>query len=250
MDGMDPGEEYVAFGSPVWAGDALRQYTEIRPDDSPFSANVYDALPERNDWLCELEADLTFGIFEFLLEYDRATYDWAYAPDSTDVSLSWEGTVSRMAPRFRANISEDRFWVEFEAESMSYDLDDGLWDAYDTMEIDFRAWFSFAEDWGILLDARQMTYKDVPDTSGAGSDESFFQPYLAVVYSPRKNIELRLGYGVNPRGYVDVPVEGRANGRERWRSDYLWNHSAADVLDAEQALVDARTIGLMAVISF
>ncbi len=250
MDGMDAGEEYVAFGSPVWAGDPLRRYTEVRFDASPLSVNVYDALPERNDWLYELEADFTFGIFELLFEYDRATYDWTYAPDSTDVSLAWEGTVSRVAPRFRANISEDKLWIEVEAEAMSYDLDDGLWDAYDTTEVDFRAWFSFARDWGILLDARQITYKDVPDSTGAGSDESFMQPYMALVYSPRKNIELRLGYGVNPLGYVDVPVEGRANGRERWRSDYLWNHSAAGVLDAEQALADARTIGLMAVISF
>ncbi len=248
MDGMDAGEEYVAFGSPVWAGDPLRQYT--RQPASPLSMNVYDALPERNDWLYELEAGLTFGIFEFLLEYDYATYDWTYAPDATDVSLSWEGTESRIAPSFRADIVEDKLWFEVEAEVMSYDLDDGLWDAYDTVEIDFRAWFSFAEDWGILMDARQMTYKDVPDTSGAGSDESFLQPYVAVVYSPRKNIELRLGYGVNPLGYADVPVEGRADGRERWCSDYLWNHGAADVLDAEQALADARTIGLMAVISF
>lgn len=250
MNGMDAGDEYVAFGAPAWAGSPLRQYTEVRFDASPLTMNVYDALPERNDWLYELEADFTFGILEFLIEYDRATYDWTYAPDSTDVSLAWEGTSSRVAPHLRANISEDKLWVEVEAEMMSYDFDDGLWDSYDTMEIDLRGWFSFVEDWGILVDARHMTYKDVPDSTGIRSDEAFVQPYMALVYSPRKNVELRLGYGVNPLGYTDVPVEGRANGRERWRSDYLWNHSAADVLDAEQALTDARTIGLMAVISF
>ncbi len=45
-------------------------------------------------------------------------------------------------------------------------------------------------------------------------------------------------------------MEGRPNGRERWRSQYLWDHSGADEVDAERALEDARVIGLMAVIAF
>jgi hypothetical protein len=55
---------------------------------------------------------------------------------------------------------------------------------------------------------------------------------------------------VNPTAYADSPVEGRPNGRERWRSQYLWDHSATDVVGAERALEDARVIGLMAVIAF
>ena len=119
--------------------------------------------------------------------------------------------------------------------------------------------WSINDEWGVITDVRRVTYRDVGtaviDTSGAVTgyeydDESFFAPYLGLVYSPRKNIKVQLGYGIDPVNYVDTPVEGRGNGRERWRERYLWNHSAHDVVDAERALEDARTISVMAVIAF
>ena len=108
-------------------------------------------------------------------------------------------------------------------------------------------------DWSLLTNVRFMSYDNVPTFDEASVDfvdDSFVAPYLALAYSPRENVELRVGYGVNPTNYLDTPVEGRENGRERWLSQYLWEHSGHTVLDAEQAMVDARTIGVMAVITF
>jgi hypothetical protein len=280
LDGMSADEEYVAFGDPAWwdwvgpAGHstaflahALREYTEVRYDGSPLLATVYAPLPEYESWDWRLDAGLTFGIFDLWMEFDRTTFKGSFA-DSLDWlggTAEFEGWTERLAGSVEADVLPDRLEVGLETELLSYDLllGDALTGAagelrpLDTFEAILRGKFGIAENWSVLTDLRYIVYGDVPtaiaDTSSRGAeydDESFFAPYVALVYSPRENIEVRLGYGVDPISYADAPVEGRPNGRERWRSRYLWEHSEHDVLDAEQAMADARTIGVMAVISF
>jgi hypothetical protein len=250
VEGMDAGEEYVAYAAPAWAGGALRQLTEVRFSGSPLSMNVYGAAPERDDLLVETDVNVALGIFGLGFEYDSDSYEWTYPESVASVGgTDWAGDATRLAVRGRADILPDDLWVELAYESLSYDLDEGLWAAYDTGELIGRAAFAFREGWSVVADIRHVTYRDVPIADGV-DDESFFDPYLALLWSPRKNIELRLGYGVNPTTYADSPVEGRANGRERWRSQYLWDHSETDVVGAERALEDARIVSLMAVIAF
>ncbi|MBM3308434.1 MAG: isoamylase early set domain-containing protein [Candidatus Eisenbacteria bacterium] len=250
VDGMKAGEEYIAYGAPAWAGSPVRQLTEVRYAGSPLVVGVYGPAPERDDTFVETDVNVTLGIFGLGLEFDRSSYAWEY-PESlaTIGGRGWEGTANRFALLGRADVMADDLWFELAYQSLTHDFDDGLWMPYDTGELIGRAGFTFRPDWSVVTDLRRVTYRDVPSGEGT-TDQSFVNPYLAVVWSPRRNVEVRLGYGVNPTGYADSPVEGRGNGRERWRSQYLWDHSGADEVGAERALEDARVIGLMAVIAF
>ena len=210
---------------------------------------------------------MVLGIFDLGFEYDRISFRGSFA-DTVEwlgTTADFDGSTQRVGGRVAADILPERLSAELETEWMSYDLDldDALAkataasEAFDTFEAIFRGRLGIAEDWSILGDLRTIVYADVPaaaaDTlarAAESDDELFFAPYLALVYSPRENVEVRLGYGVDPVSYVDTPVEGRPNGRERWRSRYLWEHSEHGLLDAEQALQDARMIGVMAVIAF
>lgn len=246
IEAMDEGEEYVSFGAPHWAGEALRHYEQVRFSGSPLVVNVFGPAPGRDEWGYELDTGFGIGIFEFGVEVDADGYEWCYS----DTQPAWEGSTRRLATRSKADIEGDRLWLEFHTEAIWHDLDEGGWTAFDTRETILRTHLGFTEEWSFLCDFRHMTYRDVPGSDGARFHRYFFSPYVALVYSPRRNLELRVGYGVNPLSYVDTPVEGRPNGRERWRAQYMWDHSLADMVDAEQALEDARTIGIMAVIAF
>lgn len=284
---MSDDEEYVAYGAPLWARGVLpmhallanpkRTYTEVRFDGSPLVASVYDPLPETDLWGLELDAGFSLGIFELGLEYDTHSYDIAFGAALKEALGfdEWTGDISRLAGRGRADVMPDRLWVEIEGERMSFDEPDGKkllapleGDSYETLQLYesreaiLRGGWSINEDWGIIADIRHIKYygvqnqSTVTDTLGNETttyeydDESFLAPHLALVYSPRKNVKVQIGYGVDPLNYVDTPVEGRGNGRERWRERYLWDHSDHDIDEAEQALEDARTIGVMAVIAF
>lgn len=278
LDGMSADEEFVAFASPSWwswagqgarvstfPGQVVREYTEVRYDGSPLVATVFGPLPEYESWDLEFDAGFGFGIFDVGLEFDVTRFEGAFID-----TLEWlmgtgdfDGSTRRAAAMAFADVLPEKLNVGLEFEALSHDLNVGEelasgagWtEPVNTFEAILHGRFEVWQDWGVIADLRRITYRDVPQATAARDsveydDESFFTPYLALVYSPRPNIEVRLGYGVDPTSYADTPVQGRGNGRERWRSQYLWEHSEHDVIDAEKALEDARTIGVMAVISF
>jgi len=242
----------------------IRQYTEVRYDDSPMVVDVYGPLPQVD--LNGLELDLGFGlgIFDLGAEYDLKNYDIEMVGAMAEAVGfdSWAGSERRIAGRMRVDIFEEKTWLEFCGESMRYDddhSDKALWTPYDTIEAIARAHVAVVDDVAVVADVRWITYRDVVLPSGGErvterEDKTFFAPYVALSYSPRDNIELRLGYGIDPTNYTDTAVQGRPDGRERWRDEYRWSHGGASdrggVIAAERALEDARTIGLMAVISF
>jgi hypothetical protein len=217
----------------------------------------------------EFDARMGFGIFDLGLEYDCASFEWTYH----DVMEGYFGDFdvhkesgSRFSATFGAGLSERiRVGLATEVLAQSYDTDyiedpeagefpelkePGSFELIATADVGL--W----QDWSLLLDVRRKSYTNMIRFGGETQDEiefvddSFTAPYVALAYSPRENVELRVGYGVNPTSYMDTPVEGRGNGRERWLAEYVWDHSGSDALDAEEALADARVIGVMAVISF
>jgi len=263
-----------------------RTYTEVRYDGSPLVAGVVGDMPEIDLGKLEFDVGVAFGILDLGLEFDWTDYELSF-PESVTATYdtvavvtydAWTGSSTRLAGRARANIIPKRFWVEFEGEMMRYEDDlsyehdgDGEVEVnlhnefgiYERNEMVFRGWFGLSENWAVLTDLRHVSYEvptrvtDEPDEPERAVDsvyeyesESFFAPYFALAYTPRKNIEVRISYGVDPFTYADTPVAGRGNGREVWRRNYLWEHSAYGVIDAEEALEDAQTIGLMAVITF
>ncbi len=274
LDGMEDGEEYttaggshfMSMGTAGWGGlwpvAQIREYTEVGYVGSPLTAAVAAPVPELDGTAIEFDGGFNLGIFDLGLEYDRLSYTAVFTDsvaalfDTDELDL----TTSRFAGRARANIMDDRLWFEIAGESRSLEYDSGgeAGSFYDTMEAILSGGYSINQDWSVLLNVRHVTYKDVPTTTADTTavrgttydDESFISPYVAVVFSPRPNIQLRVGYGVDPLSYIDSPVEGRGNGRERWCSSYMWEHGDASIIDAEDALADAKTIGLMALITF
>ncbi|MFH1502366.1 MAG: hypothetical protein ABIG03_04900 [Candidatus Eisenbacteria bacterium] len=278
LNGMSADEEYVAAEGPTWwswagptaasvvfPGHGIREYTEVRYAGSPLVAVVFGPLPEYESTSLEIDAGFGFGIFDLGLELDHLSFEGSFI-DTLDWLMGpgdFDGSSSRVAASAFADVLPEKLGLGFDLESLKHELNMGdelaagaAWSQpLDTVEAILHGRFQVWEEWGLLANLRAVTYRDVPTATAARDsieykDETFFTPYIALVYSPRPNIEVRLGYGVDPLSYLDTPVEGRGNGRERWRSQYLWEHSAHGVIDAEEALEDARTIGLMAVISF
>jgi hypothetical protein len=257
--------------SPIFA------FVEAGFEGSPLVLFTFDPRPEYSTWQTEFDADLRFGIFDLGFELDADLFDGEFDPDlQPGKRLDFEGSEIRVAGRARADLRDERLWGELELESTAYDATFGngllvTFEAPDVLELTVRGEVGLAwEDWSVLGDLRMVSYSGatrgtavaVEDTvTGEISieteyeyrnrSESYFTPYLALVYRPRPTIELRASLGISPTDYVDAPFEGRAIGRDRWRADYLWDHADHDLLDAEEALADAwRTIGVMGVLKF
>ncbi|HYW69229.1 MAG TPA: glycogen-binding domain-containing protein [bacterium] len=264
IDGMAADELFVSYGHPHWLALWQGEFIEVKGTNSPLSVNIFGPAPDRYERALEFDAGVGFGIFDALLEYDYDSYEWTYLdviPGTFGPFYVYKSTEQRIAGKVEADVAERvRVGLEAQMLSLSTDgdaIDDGeVYPEYEepsSAEMILTADIGLWPDWSLLTNVRFMSYDNVP-TFGESSvdfvDDSFVAPYLALAYSPRENVELRVGYGVNPTNYLDTPVEGRENGRERWLSQYLWEHSGHTVLDAEQAMVDARTIGVMAVITF
>jgi hypothetical protein len=289
-EGMEADEAFVSFDgrtrlappalpwpySAAFGEGPVGFFTEVGFDGSPLVAYTYMPRPEYTTTMMEFDADLTFGIFDLGLEFDRDTYDGLFGYElEREAELGFNATERRLAGRVSADVLEDRLWGELEFQSVSRDVEFGEgfyvgYEAPDEFEMILRGEMAlWWDEWTLLGDLRWVSYSDaawttvVADTAGIESieferqvgTERFITPYLAVVYSPRPNLELRAGLGVDPMSYVDTPYEGRGNGRERWRSAYLWDHGDyalhEQLYAAEEALEDAfKTISLMGVIRF
>ena len=257
IDGMESDELYVCYGQPDWLAVWQGLFIEVKGTGSPLSVNIFNPAPERLEQELELDAGFGFGIFDVLLEYDRDDYEWTYPEEIfNDIGYvtTWDERSTRVAAAAGADLAE-RINVGLEAELMRRYYNVDYLEDPSSLEVIGTADVGLWPDWALLLNVRSISYMDVFRVTSTGEDyyfddESYVAPYVALAYSPRENVELRVGYGVNPTNYLDTPVEGRANGRERWLSEYLWEHGGTDVLGAEAALEDARTIGVMAVITF
>jgi hypothetical protein len=258
IEAMGADELYVAFAQPTWVNMVQGQYTEVGYDGSPLSLNVYGPSPKRSELETELDASFTFGIFDLGLGYDFDDYKWTYtAPLNGAFGPidTWKETRNRTTGRVNVSLSE-RVDLGLETEFVWVNYDNPDWKDPSRSQTIASADVGLWPDWKLLGNVRFARYDDfarfdteVPGELNYGSD-SFVAPYAALVYSPRQNVEVRIGYGVNPVNYDDTPVEGWDNGREWYMAKYLFDHSAFDWLDAEQALQDARTIGVMGVITF
>lgn len=288
--GMLPDEGFVSFDGrtrlappflpSLYAGSFSEQpiayFTNVGFDGSPLVVYTYMPRPAYTTNQIEFDGSLTFGIFDFSLEGDWDGYDGRFHYDALpDAALGFEGRETRLAGRIHADVLEDKLWGEIEVQrtTQDVDLEEGFFVAYeapDALEVIARGQVALPWDsWSVLADLRWVSYDNaawanvVTDTAGQPSiehedqtgAERFFTPYMAIVYSPRPNVELRAGLGINPVNYIDTPFEGRGNGRERWRAAYLWDHSGyaphEQLYAAEQALEDAiKTISLMAAIRF
>ncbi len=257
IDGMNENEEFISFWPTPWGIEPRRQYTDVGWDGSPLVLDVYGPAPVRKDWLTEFDGRFTLGIFDALLEFDAAWLDWTYRGSylggDPDTAFQWKGESNRFAFMAKADMSGDKkLWTDIRMEVLDFSFDEeGTVIPYDSFEFILRGEAGFNPSLSMLADLRVMSYDHVPDADGTGYHyKTFGSAYVALIWAIRENIQARVYYGVDPSSYVDTPVEGRGNGRERWRSQYRWTHGEADEIDAEQALSNARPVGIMAVLTF
>ena len=92
---------------------------------------------------------------------------------------------------------------------------------------------------------------DVTDAEGAATvwDDSVFQPWIGLQFLPHPRLEVTFAYGVDPLDF-GIDYDGRDIGRWRWRRNYLYENPEATELDAENALADARALGIRANMRF
>jgi hypothetical protein len=221
-----------------------RAYMKVNGIDE-FIIYEHDPLPERDSDITKLDAALTLMGIDLGLELDVVRSSWDYPdPDQEDLENTWVKAIPSAGGRLLG-------------ERLSYDLiyaisRDNLTARmpapFDRNEFNAKGDFKFTDRWGVYYNVRWVGYDWTEDD--AGKSKSFFNPHLALVWSPVPSVEMRLGYGLNPLYYTDTPVEGREIGRERWLSSYLWPRPGATLIDAEAALEDLKMIVLMGVISF
>ena len=260
-DGMDEGELYVDFLRSPFADPRVNQFVDIG-GVSGFSIEEYPALPKRSNDITELDLSFKFLGANGILEVDRKSssrkykFATAVAPDAPveHTNEAWRiapgASVSVLGGRLNLGIDYEQIDNDPEGEFfLSASLADPLAvNYYDTRELIFSGKFAFTDRVSALWDIRRMVYEANAEQEPPDKD-AYVSPYLALVYSPVKSVEVRVGYGVNPVYYIDTPLEGRGNGRQVRRDAYMWEHGAS-IFEAERALTDVKMISLMGVISF
>jgi hypothetical protein len=217
--------------------------------------SIYEHLPLPRRKADVVEFDLgTKLVWNFLgldfdeelgLEVDVAKHEWVY-PEGLleDSDLTWV----RYSFRDKGTVFGDRLGYDLLYEVTQDNISGRMPSVYDKDELLLRADFGLTEKWSVYGDLRGAGYSWTEDDKG--KDETFFNPYLALVWSPIPQVEIRLGYGLNPYYYRDTPVEGRQIGRERWMASDLWLNPLLTLTEAEENLEDVKMISLMGVIAF
>lgn len=92
---------------------------------------------------------------------------------------------------------------------------------------------------------------DTRDSAGAATtwDDSVLQPWVGLKYLPHPMLEVTFAYGVDPLDF-GIDYDGRDIGRWRWRRNYQYDNPGTTELDAENALADARAVGIRANMRF
>ncbi len=94
-----------------------------------------------------------------------------------------------------------------------------------------------------IADIRFISY-NLEDTHGT-SKPSYWAPFLGLRNRPIRNLELVLGYGVDPVDF-SIDYQGRQFGRWWYRQNYFFDNPDASLQDAEDFLASARVITLRA----
>jgi hypothetical protein len=273
-DGMDAGEGYVSnYGLPFEDPDSpllslygplllnresyRATYTNVNSNET-FVIFEHEGLPERKVRSARLDISGPVLGLALGLNLDITKQEWDYRPLPLQVygpaqvsSTSGGGhelTYVSLIPSVSGNLFGERLAYDVEYEDSKDNLHPRMPAAYDRNTLLVRGDLSLADQWSIYYNLRRVSYQW--SDGGDARDESFFNPHLALVWSPVSRVEIRLGYGVSPIYYIDQAVEGREIGRERWMTSYLWLDAGNSLIDAEEALEDIDMISLMGVIAF
>ncbi|MGQ9604141.1 MAG: glycogen-binding domain-containing protein [bacterium] len=262
--GMDSGEVYVTADQlPVEDAESkliglygfsiVRMQRYLRSYGNVFNIpgfTIYelDPVPERDFGEFEISVKTTIAGINASILTEIAKRKWDYMPYADSSLTDFDQNHLRIIPVFSGkNFYEHLNW-RLVLGITDEDLSNRMPSPFDTREVIFACKFKLSDKWSVDWDSRWIRYKWNSDE--AEVEQSFYNTYMAVSWSPVKNVGLKLGYGLDPLYYRDTPVEGREIGRERWLASDLWSNPTATLVDAERRLERLEMISLMAVISF
>jgi hypothetical protein len=260
-EGMGSGEAYVSnFGLPFedpdtpllpLYGPAILNYelygaayTSVNSIET-FVVFEDQGLPERKMRRGRFEVSGKALGFALGLNLDVAKREWDYKHQPlADAEL----TQVSILPSVGGGLFGERLKYDIMYEAGKDNLHPRMPSAYDRNTFLIRGDLDLTDHWLLYCNFRRVAYEWQEEDRT--KDRSFFDPHVALVWSPISRVEIRLGYGVNPIYYIDQMVEGREIGRERWMTSYLWLEPTTSLIDAEKALEDVDMISLMGVIAF
>jgi hypothetical protein len=207
-------------------------------------------LPERKAGIGRLDVSGKILGLDLGLDLDIADREWTFGEwIFVDPGLERsELTQVKVRPSVAGSLFEERFTFDIMYEDSKDNLHPRMGYVFDRNTFLVRGELDLAKHWLVYYNLRRVSYEW--DEGKNTKDESYFNPHLALVWSPIPRVEIRLGYGVNPLYYRDQPVEGREIGRERWMTSYLWLNPTTSLMDAEEVLDEIDMISLMGVIAF
>jgi hypothetical protein len=261
FDGMDEDEIYVTtqqipvedpdtplmmhYGFPLYdEPEPVSAYVGVAGIDQ-FYVYEHQALPERQFDIFEVDLATNVIGIDVGVEVDVAKREWTYAGGPIEGSdITWV----RLLPSIKGSLLNDRLTYHLLYENTTDNLSGRMPSVYDRSELLAKGDVKIVDQWSLYYNLRRVSYEWTEGDTG--KDDSFFNPHLALVWSPVPQVEIRLGYGLNPVYYRDTPVEGREIGRERWMASDMWRSRTRTLVDAERDLEDLKMISLMGVIAF
>ncbi|MFH1219299.1 MAG: glycogen-binding domain-containing protein [Candidatus Eisenbacteria bacterium] len=262
----DPDNDLVSYyGLPILGVTEYRNtYIGVQNLDR-FILYEQRPLPERTLSTTEVDASTRLKGVDVGLRVDVAKRRWDYPEgDLADYDVTWV----RFLPSMAGSLLGERFTYSLAYDRTTDNLSGRMPREFDRGEFILKGGLKIKGNWSLYYNFRRVSYdwpqvfypagmrnQEAESASSAlqepsGSDKSFLNPHVALVWSPIPKVEIRLGYGLSPLYYRDTPVEGREIGRERWLSSYLWLDPEANLIEAERALEDLKIISLMGVIAF
>jgi hypothetical protein len=237
------------------ARNAIDEVYAAPNNNQDLSVLVVGPAPEETVHRTDLGASYRWQDFEFGLRWIRTYENFEYADFFGAGAVEFERWRFESLPFVRWNpFSDPQHHLTLRAQTLDYS-DPAQWRAIgaaaNTDDRQGYADFLRLERSDLVLDGRvpfgprnalpldvrfDLRYVDYREDdslraevrSGEGNilrsvaaDENFFQPFVALVYSPTKNVEVEVGYGVDPRFYDVISAEGWDNGRQQFRERYL-----------------------------
>lgn len=263
MAGMDSGEVYVTadqlpiedaesklidlYGLPIVG---LQRYLTTYGNvfNIPqFTIYELDPLPKRNFDEFEISLKTKIASIDLRLVTQIANRKWDYQSYGDSSFVDFDQNYLKLLPMLSGISFEDRLNWKVIFASTRENLSTRMPTAFDTKEVIFAWNFKVSDTWSLDWNSRWIRYEW--DQEGANR-ESFYNSYMAVSWKPVRNVGLRIGFGLDPFYYKDMPVEGREIGRERWMANDLWSNPTSTLIDAERRLDRLEMISVMAVIGF
>ena len=221
----------------------VRTYVNINSVDE-FYIYQHDPLPERSGDRARIDLWGTGLGQDFGIQFEILDSEWKSPITETTSYNTW----LKIIPYVRGRLFGERLGYDLAYRSTGNNLHGRMPSEFDLGEMIVKGDVGLGKNWYVYYNFRWAYYNWMD--GGEAQSEGFLNPHLAFVWDPIPNVEIRLGWGVNPLYYIDTPVEGREIGRERWRTSYMWVNPHQSLIMAEREMDSIKMLSLMGVISF